>query len=92
MGRRTNRRELWFPLFTRRLQEELIISRDPWARPTIVCLSVVGIQSLRWGFRHQQRQVRHVPRSSGLEGAASGRSCGSHHRGIPDVLGVRDDG
>ena len=92
MGKRTSRRELLFPLFTRRIQEELIVSRDPWVRPTIVCLSVVEVQSLRWWFRHQQRQVRRVPRSPGFEGTTSGRSRGSRHRVFPDVLGVGDDG
>ena len=78
--------------FTRRRQEELIVSRDPWVRPTTARLSVVGVQSLRWGFRHQQRQVRRVPRSPGLEGTASRRSRGSRHRGFPDVMGIGDNG
>ena len=74
--------------FTRRRREELIVSRDPWVRPTTACLSVVGVQSLQWGFRHQQRQARRVPRSPRLEGTGSGRSRGSRHRGFPECWGL----
>jgi hypothetical protein len=68
--------------FSLRLQEELIVALSH-ARST----TIVGVSSLRGRFRHQQRQEWLVPRSSRLEGVASGGKCGSRHGGLPDVLG-----
>ena len=70
-----------------RLQEELVVAliHDP-------STTAVGVSSLRCRFRHQQRQEWLVPRSSRLEGAASGGKYRSRHEGLPDMLGIGGHG